>query len=106
MLRRDASLLLLGIEAMRHDTISDLECSIRELVVDLKEFASAPQPGKAGRFDDISDLLDLIHKPGWTTPAELFFVKATVESMRAHVRTLATLRTTLLEGARTVSAAS
>jgi hypothetical protein len=51
---------------------------------------------------DFDELLTIIHKPGWTTPAEALLVHALLESMVAQAKHLAGLKQTLLAGARAV----
>jgi len=53
---------------------------------------------------ELTDLLAIIHKPGWTTPAEALLVNGLLDSMIAHAKHLAELKQTLLAGARAVSA--
>ena len=52
---------------------------------------------------DFAELMSIIHKPGWTTPAEVFFVNGLLDSMNAHTKHLTELKQTLLAGARAVS---
>jgi hypothetical protein len=51
---------------------------------------------------DFAELITIIHKPGWTTPAEALLVNGLLESMTTHVRHLTELKTALLAGARAV----
>ena len=50
-------------------------------------------------------LLAVIHRPGWTTPAEALLVMAMVDSQQAHVLGAQTVGQTLLAGARQVGTA-
>jgi hypothetical protein len=50
------------------------------------------------------EMLTIIHKPGWTTPAEYLLVRAIVDSMASHTEALGSLQQSLLEGSRMVSA--
>jgi len=50
-----------------------------------------------------SELLQIIHRPGWTTPAELLLVKGYLDSINAHAKLIANLKETLLAGARAVA---
>ncbi len=52
---------------------------------------------------DFAELMLIIHKPGWTTPAEALFVTGLLDSMNTHVQHLTALKQTLLSGARAVS---
>jgi hypothetical protein len=46
--------------------------------------------------------LHIIHRPGWTTPAELAFVTAILDSIAVQVRSLERLQADLVEAARKV----
>jgi hypothetical protein len=48
-------------------------------------------------------LLRIIHKPGWTTKAELAFVNAILEHIGVQVRALDHLQHDLVEAARKVT---
>ncbi len=50
------------------------------------------------------ELIIILKRPGWTTPAEFVFASAILESMNAHVAALATLRGKLMEGSKQVIA--
>lgn len=53
-----------------------------------------------GRVEDLEELrLRVIPRPGWTTPAEFFLVSGLVDSLTAQVKSVATLRKTLVTGA-------
>ncbi|HLJ93415.1 MAG TPA: hypothetical protein VKU02_09525 [Gemmataceae bacterium] len=52
---------------------------------------------------DFAELMVIIHKPGWTTPAEALFVTGLLDSMSTHVQHLTALKQTLLSGARAVA---
>ena len=54
--------------------------------------------------DDWKRLLLILRQPGWTTPAELIFVSAILEAMRAQAVALAGLQAQLLKGSAAVSA--
>lgn len=56
-----------------------------------------------GRGSDLKDLLKIIVKPGWTTPAELAFSMAIVDTMQGQVKLLSNLSTQLLEAGKQVS---
>jgi hypothetical protein len=51
---------------------------------------------------DFKELMLIIHKPGWTTPAEFALVHGIVESMLAHSAALVGLKESLLQGSRAV----
>jgi hypothetical protein len=53
---------------------------------------------------DFAEFSTIIHKPGWTTVAEALLVTGLLESMKAHVQHLTTLKQSLLAGARAVGA--
>ena len=55
-----------------------------------------------GDTSDSVELLKIIRKPGWTTPAEHALVLAATESLIAQARNIVTQRTALLAGARQV----
>jgi hypothetical protein len=52
--------------------------------------------------DDLAELLKVIHRPGWTTPAEVAFVTGIVDSLREHTNTMLGLKRTLIDGSRAV----
>ena len=54
--------------------------------------------------DSLNELLKIIHRPGWTTPAELAFVLNGLESVRAQTAQLNTLTQGLLAAAKLVGA--
>jgi hypothetical protein len=51
---------------------------------------------------EFSELLTIIHRPGWTTVAESMLVAGMLESMNTHAQHLAALKQSLLAGARAV----
>ncbi len=51
---------------------------------------------------ELDELLAIIHRPGWTTPAEGMLVTASLEYLAAQTKLVATLRQNLLAGARAV----
>ena len=51
---------------------------------------------------DLEEMISIIHKPGWTTPAEYVLVSGLVDTMHEQAMVLASLRQTLLNGGRTV----
>ena len=48
------------------------------------------------------ELLKLIGRPGWTTPAEIVFAQGLVEAMIFQTALLSQMQTTLLKGSRAV----
>ena len=77
-----------------HD-IASLETQITSLQEELIRLASE---------DDLSELIGLIRKPFWTTPAEYLLVNGAVSIMREQTRLLAEQKRVLMEGSRAVSA--
>ncbi|MGH8078828.1 MAG: hypothetical protein ACREPE_16125 [Lysobacter sp.] len=55
-----------------------------------------------GKGTDLAELLRIIRKPGWTTPAEFRFSVALVETMKLQVDGLAQTSARLLEAAKVV----
>lgn len=55
-----------------------------------------------GKGADLKELLRIIRKPGWTTPAEFRFSLALVDSMKVQVDGLAHTSARLLEAAKVV----
>jgi len=80
---------------MEKNHLTKLETHIRSL----KSAHSA-----FGNTDDWDEMQILIHRPGWTTPAEQLFVVATLESILEQTKQLNALREGLLAGARAVGA--
>jgi len=52
----------------------------------------------------LDELLNIIHRPGWTTPAELAFVNAGLDSIDAQIKQLNNLTQGLLNSAKLVGA--
>jgi hypothetical protein len=55
---------------------------------------------------DIPDVLEIIRKPGWTTPAEFVLVQGIVEVLHQHTQTITELKQVLVEGSRRVEVTS
>ena len=55
-----------------------------------------------GHAQQISELIPVIHRPGWTTLAEVTLVTALVDSMIKHSEVIADLHASLLRGAQAV----
>lgn len=77
----------------QHD-IARLERDIRTLQKTVQALA---------RDDVYNQLLELIHRPGWTTPAEFLLVDGAVNSMTAQLRELTALRDTVVVAARQIA---
>jgi len=54
---------------------------------------------------EMNELFKIIHNPGWTTPAELAFLLASLESIKAQTAQLAAMQQGLLAAAQLVSTA-
>lgn len=54
--------------------------------------------------DSLDELLKIIHRPGWTSVAELAFVRTGLESVRAQTAQLNALTQGLLNAAKLVGA--
>lgn len=78
---------------MEKHSIPQLEARIKEL----EEVCTA-----LGDNSDCVELLKIIHRPGWTTPAEFTFANSIVESLLGQTRNALALRKTLLAGSREV----
>ena len=57
---------------------------------------------KLSSAEDFRELILILRRPGWTTPAEFIFATAIVDSMTAHVKTMTQLKTSFLKGSREV----
>jgi hypothetical protein len=73
--------------------VKTVESHVNNLTKGLKGLAEAPE---------FAELLTIIHRPGWTTPAEAALVAGMLEAMNAHVQHLTRMKQALLEGARAV----
>jgi hypothetical protein len=78
--------------AIEHDLVN-LETRIATLQAQLASVAEAT---------DLQELYTIIHRPGWTTPAELRPVSGILDAMAEHARTLNGLKQVLMEGSRAV----
>ena len=58
-----------------------------------------------GQGTDLVDLLEIIKRPGWTTPAECAFCMALLDGMQAHADALASLSARLLAASKVVASA-
>lgn len=57
---------------------------------------------KLGKGTDLRDLILIIRKPGWTTPAELRFAVAMVDNLQAQADLIAKTSKDLLTAAKAV----
>ena len=78
---------------MEEHELSQIEAHIQALKTSHAALASS---------DELDQLWKIIHRPGWTTPAELAFVLTGLESVVAQTRQLTSLKQGLLVGARLV----
>lgn len=58
---------------------------------------------KLGKGTDLKELIRIIRFPGWTTPAELAFTVAILDSMQAQVNQLQRMSSDLARSAKKVS---
>ena len=54
--------------------------------------------------DDLAELIKIIHKPGWTTPAEFMLVHGVVETIGKQVEVIEVLKRNLVEGSGQIAA--
>lgn len=78
---------------MKKSDIGRLETKIKGLNADL---------AKLGDAKHMEEFLTIIHKPGFTTPAEAVFIEAMVASLHAHTTAALELRASLLDAAARV----
>lgn len=76
----------------KHD-IAKLERTVKDLGTAL---------GRLSSKAEIDELIIILHRPGWTTPAEFAFASAIAESMLAHVGVVAQLKEQFVHAARAV----
>jgi len=74
--------------------------NIPQLEVRIKELEEVCK--SVGDNSDLIELLKVIHRPGWTTPAEFTFATSIVDSLIGQARNLVALRKSLLAGSRDV----
>ncbi|KJS61519.1 hypothetical protein [Streptomyces rubellomurinus] len=79
---------------MDKDQLAHLEQRINHLVTVTKSVTT----------DDYEDLRKIIHRPGFTTPAELALIAGAVEVLIRQTETVAEARRGLMDGARAVGA--
>lgn len=80
---------------MEKHELSQLEGEIQALKTSHAALASG---------DSLDELLRIIHRPGWTSVAELAFVRTGLESVRAQTAQLNALTQGLLNAAKLVGA--
>lgn len=73
--------------------IAHIEKQIKNLGAELTDAADG---------SSFEELLNIIHKPGWTTPAESLLVSGIIDTMREHTKVLASLKQVLMNGSRAV----
>jgi hypothetical protein len=85
---------------MEKHELAKLESKIKGVADTLRGLAPLTEPHAAAT--GLLDLLNIIHKPGWTTVADGIFVNGILDSMSVHARALSGLQETLISGARAV----
>ncbi len=70
-----------------------IETQLRELHASFQDLSGG---------DSLENMISVIHKPGWTTVAEVAFFTGMVDSMVAHTKALAILKQALFSGAAKV----
>jgi hypothetical protein len=79
----------------QHDAkIKALEGRLNQLSDKLASFNTHSQ--------QVSELIPIIHRPGWTTLAEVTLVNGLVESMIKHTDLIADLHSALIRGSQAV----
>ena len=85
--------MTVGEEILMARDVKALESSMRKLQQNCAEF------GSHKHFDEF---FQIIHRPGWTTVLDEFFVGAMIGNMQDQVQNLAKQLERLMEGARQV----
>lgn len=88
--------LIRGVDDSMEPKLENLERGISQLDQSLDGL---------GEDDGLGKLLKIIHRPGWTSVAELTLVSGLVEVMQAQVNMLVRTRDLLLSGSREVGVA-
>jgi hypothetical protein len=78
---------------MEKHHITHLEAQINELHSSLARLATE---------EPLNELIEIIHRPGWTTLAEAAFFTGILEAMVAQMKTLSAMKQVLLSGAAKV----
>lgn len=86
---------------MDKQELSKVEAKVNEIGRALSTLA---QGGAlhAAREGQAPELLQIIRRPGWTTPAELLFFHGLLDSMLTQAKALETLHSALINGSRAV----
>jgi uncharacterized protein YukE len=92
------------LKPKENQIMSKHESEIREL--DKKITALSDALAHLGKGTTMQDLILIIRKPGYTTPAELRFTVAMVDAMHDQVNILTQLGNNLLAGAKAVGEAT
>ncbi|MEU9048329.1 MULTISPECIES: hypothetical protein [unclassified Kitasatospora] len=79
---------------MDKDQLAHLEQRINHLATVTKSVTT----------DGFDELLTIIHRPGWTTPAEIALVTGAVDVLIRQTEIVAEARKGLMDGARSVAA--
>jgi len=74
-------------------SIMCLETKVKALSAYLITLADIP---------DMEEMLVIIHRPGWTTPAEFALVSGMKDSIQGHVNNPTEIRKVLLSGSRAI----
>jgi hypothetical protein len=80
------------VQVEDHD-VGRLESNIQQVQTRLREYIDR---------DRFSELIPIIKKPGWTTPAEFYLVATTVDTIGRQLDVIDQLTEGLLEGSRLV----
>lgn len=73
-------------------------------VLEKKIHAAHDTFAKLGRDSDFEELIKIIRRPGWTTPAEFLLVSSSLDALRAQGDALLSMRQELLKASREVGA--
>jgi hypothetical protein len=81
----------------------DMPTAIALKKLDKKITALSDALARLGKGTDLRDLIRIIRFPGWTTPAELAFTVAILDSMQSQVDQLTKMSGALAAAAKRVS---
>jgi hypothetical protein len=73
---------------------------LNQLETDIKALKASHSA--LGTGSSLDELLNIIHRPGWTTPAELAFVRTGLDAVQAQAKQLTALTQGLLNAAKLV----
>ena len=79
---------------MTRHNIPQLEAKIREVEQALNALSASSQT---------TEMLKIIHRPGFTTPAEFLLVSSVVDTLALQLRNVATLQESLLTACREIT---